>query len=118
MVTIAQDENNCPRFLLVDSSGRLYVNLNAPTTIYNGQKNVTTAGTRAVLGTSQAILSITITAKLTNTGNIYVGNSSVTSSNGAILSAGDSLSLDTNDISNVYIDSDVNGEGVSYIAVG
>ena len=115
---IANDPYNVARLLLTDNSGRLYVNLTAPTTIYNGQKNVTTAGTRAVLGTSQAILSITITAKLTNTGNIYVGNSSVTSSNGAILSAGDSLSLDTNDISNVYIDSDVSGEGVSYIAVG
>ena len=118
MVIISTDSDYVPRYLLVDSSGRLYVNLNAPTAIYNGRKNVTTAGTRAVLGTSQAILSITITAKLTNTGNIYVGNSSVTSSNGAILSAGDSLSLDTNDISNVYIDSDVSGEGVSYIAVG
>lgn len=88
-----------------------------PTVIYNGQTNVTTAGTRVVLAASQAILSgVTIKAKAANSGAIYVGSSAVSSSNGYVLAAGDTIFFEIANLNTVNIDSAVNGEGVSYVA--
>lgn len=81
----------------------------------NGQQTVTTAGTRVQLASSTPTTTITIRAKSTNTGKIYVGTVTVTSSNGFILSASETVSIDLDNLSKVYIDSSVNGEGVSYI---
>ena len=89
----------------------------APTTIFNGKTTVTTAGTRVTLAASQAVKSVTIKALSTNTGLIYVGNSSVASTNGYQLAAGDTISLDISNLNTVNIDSAVNGEGVSYLGV-
>lgn len=88
----------------------------APTTIYNGKTTVTTAGTRVVLAASTTVKSVTIKALAANTGTIYVGDSSVASTNGFQLAAGDTVSLDLNNLNTVNIDSSVNGEGVTYIA--
>lgn len=86
-----------------------------PTTLYNGRKTVTTAGTRVTLASSQAIKSVAIKALITNTGLIYVGDTTVASSNGFSLSAGDTISLDIANLATVNLDSSVNGEGVTYI---
>lgn len=90
----------------------------APTTVYNGSKNVTTAGTRVALAASQAISSVTVKAKAANTGSIYVGDSTVSSSNGFVLAAGEAISMDIDNLADIYLDSSVNGEGVTYVAVG
>lgn len=82
------------------------------TSIASFQASVTTAGTRVQLA-SNACISLTIKAKPTNTGYIYVGDSSVSSSTGFILSASDSISYDVDNTDLIYIDSSVNGEGVS-----
>lgn len=88
-----------------------------PSTIYNGQTNVTTAGTRVTLAASQAITSgVTIRAKVGNTGYIYVGSSAVSSSNGYLLAAGESLFMEIANLNTINLDSSVNGEGVYYIA--
>jgi hypothetical protein len=88
-----------------------------PTSVFDGQTNVTTAGTRVVLAASQAILSgVTIKAKIGNTGSIFVGNSSVSSSNGYILAAGDTVFLEIANLNTVNLDATVSGEGVSYVA--
>lgn len=86
----------------------------APSSVYNGKTTVTTAGTRVVLAASQAVKSVTIKALQTNTGIIYVGSSTVSSTNGFQLYAGDSVSLDIANLNTVNIDSSVNGEGVTY----
>ena len=117
MVVIARDSSNITRFLLVDSSGNLYTNLKAPTVICNGQKTIPSAGSSDRLRTSLAVLSITVKAHKANTGNVFVGDSGVTSANGFILSPGDSVSFDIDDVADVYIDAAINGEGVSWIAV-
>lgn len=83
----------------------------------SGVTTVTTAGTQVALGSSTAIDSVTIKALSTNTGLIYVGTSTVSSADGFQLSAGDSVSLDVDNLTDVYIDSAVNAEGVSYIWV-
>lgn len=85
--------------------------------VWNGQQNVASAGTRVQITSHSPLLSLTVKAKPTNTGLIYVGDSAVSSSNGFILSAGDSISLDIADSDFAYIDSSVDGEGVCYIGV-
>jgi len=101
----------------VDSSGSLYSILNPASSVISGQKVVTTAGSSVVLGNSSSILSVTIKAKPSNTGYIYVGVLGVDATTGFILKASEAISVDTDNIADVYIDSSVNGEGVSYIAV-
>ena len=93
------------------------VNLNALTTVYNGQKTISSAGTQEALASSTTIKSVTIKALAANTNNVYVGDSSVSSSNGFVLVAGESISLDVANLATVYIDVDTNDEGVSYIAL-
>ncbi|MHA1950101.1 MAG: hypothetical protein ACW99G_01165 [Candidatus Thorarchaeota archaeon] len=82
-----------------------------------GQKNVTTAGTAVLLlPGSQTTHTLTITSDEDNTGNIYLGDSNVDSSNGYKIPVGGAISVDHNHaLDNFYIDSDVNGDGVSYI---
>ncbi len=92
-------------------------------------KATTTAGTRVALTTiAFPVTTIIIQAKNANTGTIYVGDSTVASTNGLQLKAGQVLTL-TGDNRNegqadelipndVYIDSSVDAEGViwSYYA--
>lgn len=88
-----------------------------PAAIYHGQKVVATAGTEVALATTQAILSgVTIKALHANTGYIYVGKNPVTNGTGFVLDAGEQIFVEVADLATVYIDSSVNGEGVSYIA--
>ena len=90
----------------------------SPTGILHGQTTVTTAGTAVQLqSTSQTIKSITVKAKDGNAGYIYVADSDVSSSNGFILGANAGVSLEINDISKIWINSSVSGEGASWIAV-
>lgn len=92
------------------------VSVSLPATIYNGKKTVTTAGTRVTLASSQAILSgVTIKALAANTGTIYVGDGSVTSTTGYALAPGDSVFMEIANLATVNLDSSVNGEGVTYI---
>ena len=88
-----------------------------PTTVGNGQKTVTAAGTAEALAASTSIHSVTIKALAGNTNNVYVGDSSVDSTNGFVLDSGESISLDIDNLADVYIDTDTNGEGVSFIYV-
>jgi hypothetical protein len=81
----------------------------------SGLTNVTTAGTRVALGGSTTISSVTIKAKAVNTGTIYVGNNTVAAANGFQLAAGDIVSLDVDNLTDINLDASVNGEGVTYI---
>lgn len=88
----------------------------ATATIINNQKTVAGAGSAEALAGSTAIRSVTVRALLNNVGTIYVGDSSVSSSNGFELGAGDSVDLDVDNLNKIFLDTDTNGEGVSYIA--
>ncbi len=83
---------------------------------HSGQMTITSAGTNQVLGSDLA-RSITIKAFVGNTGNIYVGDSSVSSATGFILAGGDTVSMDIGFLDKIFIDADVNGEGVSFIYI-
>jgi hypothetical protein len=92
---------------------------NTPSSLIDGSKVVTTAGTRVQLfATSTPCRKIDLCANLANTGVIVVGSSTVIASAGTRrgfpLSAGDFYMFEIDDASKVYIDSTVNGEGVSF----
>jgi hypothetical protein len=90
------------------------------TNLQNGRKTVTTAGTAVQLGASTGAESVAITALSTNTGVICVGGSGVKAATsertGIALSAGQSASVPTDDVGDIYLDATVNGEGVSWLA--
>lgn len=83
-------------------------------TISDGAKNVTTAGTRLAIASSTACRKVTVQAKPTNTGNIYVGGATVSSTSGIALTPYNSIVLNPSNLNLVFIDSDVNGEGVTF----
>ncbi len=101
----------------VTVSGTPGVNVASGTSIASAKVNVTTAGTRVQLGTNAGILSVTVRAKTSNTGLIYVGGSTVTAANGFDLGPGEAVSLDVTNTNAVWIDAAVSGEGVSYLWV-
>lgn len=100
------------------ASEPLVVEYVPPTTFYHGQTNVTTAGTEVALAASQVLVEgiVTVKAKHANTGDIFVGKNPVTLSTGFVLDAGEQITLTVDNIADIFIDSSVNGEGVSYIA--
>lgn len=111
--------------LAVDANGRLLLSsssgASAPaTTIGDGLKLVTTAGTRETLVASTTpCRSVCITAKISNTGTVVVGAVTVVAASGATrrgtpLNAGDSVTIAINDLVKIYLDVTVNGEGVTY----
>lgn len=106
-----------PLSLATDGTLRTRTDLNPTSSTASGQKDVTTAGTDVVLGSSTAILSVTIKAKHANTGWIYVGAEGVASTTGYVLDAAETVTVDVDNLTDVWIDSSVNGEGVSYIYV-
>lgn len=90
-----------------------------PTTLTDGRQTVTSAGTAVALTTtSTPALSVDITALATNTGVISVGGSGVIAAagtrKGVPLSAGQTKTFENVDLKDVFIDSTVNAEGVSW----
>lgn len=90
-----------------------------PTTLTGGTLAVTTAGTAEALGASLATKSIYIRAKSTNTSFVCVGDSAVDEATNQqiVLYANDSITLDIANRATVYVDADVNLEGVDYLAM-
>lgn len=88
------------------------------TAVTDGRQVVTTAGTRVQL-TAGAAKIVIITAETDNTGIVVVGGSTVVAAlatrRGTPLYPGDSLTILVDDLSDIYIDSTVNGEGVTYV---
>lgn len=85
----------------------------------DGSRTVTTAGTRVQLSTSSVpCRKVKLIGLDTNTGTIWVGGSTVADGRGEPIVALQSTDwIETTDLTNIYLDSTVNGEGVSYIYV-
>lgn len=83
-----------------------------------GRKVVASAGTAEALGTSTEIKEVILTAEISNTNIVCVGGSGVIAAEatreGTPLYPGDSMTINTSNLANVYIDSMVDGEGVTY----
>ena len=87
-----------------------------PSSLPVGSKTVTTAGTAvALVAVSTPCSKVYMTAKDTNTGKIYWGNSSVSSTNGDyIFPAGKLSPIEIDDVSKIYIDAEISGDGVKF----
>ena len=89
-----------------------------PTIAVQHVSNVTTAGSAQALASSGATtVGVTIKAKVGNTGNIYVGMATVSSSDGYPLAAGDTLSMAIANTDEIIIDADFDGEGIHYLTL-
>jgi hypothetical protein len=89
-----------------------------PGRISDGRKVVAAAATAEALAASTPCKRVVITAETDNTGVIVVGGSTVVAAlgtrRGSPLSAGDSVTIVTNNLANIYLDTTVNGDGVTY----
>lgn len=87
----------------------------------SGQKTVATAGTAEALGSQVINGPLMVKALLANSNNVYVGNDGagdVSSANGLELDAGDSAVFEfVGDLSEIILDADTNGEGVSWLCL-
>ena len=93
---------------------------NNRTSFVTGQKDVTTAGTAEQLPDVEIPngFAVVIKAKSTNTGRIYIGNSKANAEDHSVafsLGANEWVELKITNLNLVWIDADVDGEGVEYI---
>jgi len=88
------------------------------TALGHGVKTVTSAGTDLALASSTACKRVVIQAQTDNTGLIAVGATGVDATEatgtGIILYAGDTITIETDNLADIFIDSTVNGEGVRF----
>ena len=84
----------------------------------DNRKIVTTAATAEQLSTRVQCQTVCITAETDNTGIIVVGGTTVVAAlatrRGIPLAAGDSVEISTDSPSNIWIDSTVSGDGVTF----
>jgi len=90
--------------------------IHPPDNIYDGSKDVTAAGTAEKLtATATPCKFINIFAKAGNTGNIFIGGTTVSSSRGMVLEQARSTDwFAIDDVSKIYIDAANNGDGCQY----
>lgn len=94
--------------------------IGASTTIADGRKTVTSAGTaEKLIASSTPCSKVIIMALVSNTDIVVVGASTVVAANGTrrgiALIALSSIEIQINDVSKIYLDAVVSGEGVSFI---
>jgi len=110
--------------LHTDINGNLFVvqSGTVSSTVGDGRKEVTTAGTRETLASSTVVKEVTITAELNNTGVVVVGGVTCVAAEatrrGTPLYSGDSITIATDNLAEVYVDSTVSTEGVTYSFLG
>ena len=90
----------------------------------SGEKTVAATGTEEALltdsGGSSIYNALVIIAKIANTGQVFVGNDGVSSATNDGLDAGESIELSSRHgfrLADIFIDVEVNGEGVNFYAV-
>jgi len=92
------------------------VSVTNPSTITTG-KTTATAGaeTKVTIGSGALGVGVTVKAMSTNTGLVYLGISTVSSTTGFQLAAGEQVFIPVSNLDVVYLDVAVTGEGVTYI---
>lgn len=106
---------------LYDSTGAQVSSFgtSTPTSVGDGRKVTVSAGTAVALGSSTTISKVTVQALDTNTDVIVVGGSTVIAASGTrrgiALLPYNSIVIQVDNLTDVYIDSVVSGNGVSFI---
>lgn len=119
---VAQSVGNLAVDLAAQSAAALAVSdaaLENAAGLTQGHDTVATAGTAEALNGGAALAvpdghAVKIKALPGNTGNVYVGDSTVSASSGYVLTPGDTVSIQVADVATIYADVDTGGEGVSW----
>jgi|TARA_Y100000310_G_scaffold278625_2_gene297142 hypothetical protein len=90
-----------------------------PVGIFRGdEQTVAAAGTaEALVASSLFVRGLTIRAKVTNGGNVYIGSSAVADTDNDGLRPNDSMTITDSigfDLAEVFVDADTNGEGIDF----
>ena len=89
--------------------------------LLSGQKLVATAGAaEALVASTKRVKRLQVIALSTNTKPVYLGGSDVSSTTNGGLVASGSISLEAEgwmDLKAIYVDADVDGEGVDFYGV-
>jgi hypothetical protein len=106
--------------ILTDDEGRVQVDIVSAsipgsTSFSSGRKTVT-AGTAEAIGGDVDCLELFVVADPDNSGNIYLGGSSIDNTGGKIPPGG-IMPCGPCNLSEVFIDADYSGEGISYFIV-
>jgi hypothetical protein len=86
--------------------------------LLNGFKNVAVAGVAEALSADPSpCYEVIIQAKSTNAGTVYIGGPGLSNdeNGGLFLSAGQSVTLTPQSLSQIFVDAQANGEGVTFI---
>ena len=78
--------------------------------IFSGEKIINTSGGSSFLTTDNPSTGVTIQAKKSNKGSVYIGDF-------LELEAGESISLEINNTASIVIKVDASGDGVNYLGV-
>lgn len=85
-------------------------------TVRNGQVTVAASGSEQPLsGSSVPIRQVIVQALSTNTGSVWVGDSSVTTGNGFELQPGQATGIEIDNLNKVYVDATTSGDKVCFI---
>ena len=86
--------------------------------VYSGTIKVTSAGTRVQAGHKGNVRSVVFKARADNTGDVYLGGSDVSSTDGMTLTPGESIALENFDAistAQYYADAANNNDQVDFI---
>mgnify|MGYP001600424736 CR=1 FL=1 len=110
-----------PGVVVINADGSSFGSTGPYSTITSGKKIITTAGTAATfVASSTPCKKVDIQAYLLNAGNVAIGGSTIDASatldtgNGIILEPGDSYTIYTDDVVDLYLDILINGDGVRF----
>lgn len=102
------------------TNSSLDVFTNPASSVISGQNNNVASGTAVAVGSSTSISSLSIRADSGNDNFVYVGTSSVTTTSGFRLASGNTITIDTDNLADVYVISGGSAttdiDRISYIA--
>jgi hypothetical protein len=104
---------------MISKFNNMSVTVNGSSSLITGLIEVETAGTKQQLPNIPCH-EVTIIAKRTNTGYIYIGASNVSSiepNYGVELAAKESFTFTVSNVNILYMDATVSGEGISIVAI-
>ncbi len=104
--------------LKVDSSGNITIIESGFSTIGTGRKTVSTPGVAVAIAASTTVKKVIIQAIVDNTDVVYLGDSNVDAADGSErgigIYASNVIELRADDLANIYVDSRVAGEGITF----
>lgn len=121
-IAVGKKSNGDLVALLTDDEGRVQVGIQGvsipgSTSFSSGRKTVAVAGTAEAIGGDVDCLELFVVADPENAGNIYLGGSTIDNTGGKIPPGG-IMPCGPCNLSEVFIDADYSGEGISYFLVG